>query len=52
MYQTSYDVQVSGTFKSFTVSNSVAQPNKFQGISVQEKPVYEESDLGLPEIYE
>lgn len=52
VYQTSYDVQVSGTFKSFTVSNSVAQPNKFQGISVQEKPVYEESGLGLPEDYE
>lgn len=65
-YKTSYDVQVSSAYKSFTVSNSVAQPNKWDGVSVQEKPVYdqtdsgleeyesvdEESGLGLPEVYE
>lgn len=44
MYRTSYKVTVTGTTRSFTVSNSVAQPNRFKGVTVEESGVYEESD--------
>ncbi|MCR2805991.1 lipase/acyltransferase domain-containing protein [Paenibacillus soyae] len=51
-YMTSYDVQAATAYKTFTVSNSVAQPNKLKGVSVQEKPLIEEDGSGLPEEYE
>ncbi|MBP1994699.1 lipase/acyltransferase domain-containing protein [Paenibacillus eucommiae] len=52
-YKTSYEVRVSGTLRSFTVSNSVAQPNRLKGVSVQEMPVFDTGISDQPtEAYE